>query len=110
LTFGLMTSVVCEELALGSKSSKTLLEHARKPLEEGIAKRSYRKYSALYDSHVKEMGSSLPVLVDGKQANKKEKDYVVIGYGHNSVVDSVTDVQVQKCYRWINKNAIRPLA
>lgn len=103
LTLGLMTSVACEELALESNSSKKLLKNARKPLKEGVAKRCYRKYAALYDSHIKEMGSSLPILTIGNQKNKNEKDYVVNGYGHNSLVDAVSDRQVQKCYRWINK-------
>jgi hypothetical protein len=103
LSFGLLTPVACQELASGSSSSKDLLNRARLPLEDHVANRYYRKYAALYDSHVKELGSSLPILVDGAQRGKKEKEYILPDYGHNSIINAVTDEEVQKSCRWIKK-------
>jgi hypothetical protein len=104
LTLGLLTPIACQELALGSSSSKNLLHRVRLPLGDNVAERYYRKYCALHDSHVNERGSSLPIFnVNGRQKNKKEKDYLIPGYGHNSLLNSVTDEQVLKAFHWINK-------
>ncbi len=103
-TFGFMTPVVCKELALGSASSKDLLEKARLPLDEGVAERYYRKYSAMQDACVIEHGSSLPIInVNGTQKGKKEKDYLVSGNGHVSLLNSLVEEQVEKAFHWINK-------
>lgn len=103
-TFGFMTPVVCKELALGSASSKDLVEKARLPLNDGVAQRYYRKYSAIQDACVIEHGSSLPILnVDGAQNGKNEKDYLVSGNGHVSLLNSLVSEQVEKAFHWINK-------
>lgn len=104
-TFGFMTPIVCKELALGSASSKDLLEKARLPLNDGVAQRYYRKYSAIQDACVIEHGSSLPILnVNGTQSGKKEKDYLVPGNGHVSLLNSLVSEQVEKAFHWINKS------
>lgn len=104
LTLGLLATESRKELSLGSPSSKDLLEQVRLPLGEGVAKRTYRKYSAVCDVFVSETGSSLPILnVAGTQEGKKEKDFLVPRYGHNSLIDTVADEQVAKCLYWIHK-------
>lgn len=103
LSLGLITPVACQQLALENTTCQHLLEEAREPLAEGVAERSYEKYAALNDDLVKETGSSLPILVPTKQTNKKEKDYIVIGHGHNSLVDAQAKNQVEHGYSWIKE-------
>lgn len=102
LTLGLLTPIACEELKLGGEASKNLLDRARLPLEPDVAGRYYRKYCAVHDSHVREAGSALPILSACGEAGKVEKEYLVSGFGHNSIVDSVTEEQVAKAFHWIH--------
>ncbi len=88
-------------LSSGSAASQKLLESVRQPLQEGVAKRKYTMYAPTIDSHVWERGSSLPILSTNNEI--EEEHYLVSGYGHNSIVDSVVDEQVAKAWYWMGE-------
>lgn len=107
ITFGLLTPLCVEELKLGSESSKTLLTKARRHLPQGCAERRYRLYAPALDSHVWEKGSALPILNAHQETLKNEKHYLVLGYGHDSIVNALTEEQVEKSFRWMmRKNSL----
>ncbi len=98
-TFGLMSKKICEELSLGSASSKQLLKKLREPFASHVAPRVYRFYATPGDSHVKEYSSSLPQL--SQNNNIQEKHYFFLGYDHNSLVECDTKRRVSEIWTWM---------
>lgn len=94
-TCGLFSPIICKELAVGSDAAKALLKDVREPLPPHVAPRSYVMYASLHETHVPNLGSSLPIL------NQKERQYILTNSGHNALATVLTKRLIDDCLNWM---------
>jgi len=101
VTGNVLTEIACKELSSGNETAKKLLQEAREPLKEGVAPRDYVMYASHSDLYVPETGSSLPIINEGNsQEGKTQRHYFSRGHGHNSIVGSAVEKQIEDFINW----------
>lgn len=103
VTRGSITPILCEELTLGNDHAKALLAEVRKPLGEGVASREYVMHASVHDTHVPDVGSSLPILNPTKQEAFVERHYLVNHCSHMAILAKVKDDQIADCARRLDQ-------